>query len=537
MFISIIHDPFFILFVGLFLVIGMIILLRANAFFALITAAFVVSFLSVTNEDGSFILKISRVTDAFGTMAGKIGILIVMGTIIGKAMTESRAADRIVQSICRLFGEKRIPTALMGGGFVLSIPVFYDATFYLLLPLAKSVYRRTRKNYLLYLLAIGFGAMISHTMIPPTPGPLVVAETLNIPIGTMILIGLLVGALLVPIALLIAALMNRLNPNPIIRQMPDLFLSENEDQKTDLSGQKELSCLNCSNAIDSNSSEDDSLSSANKEPLKSQEKQDETDCFSETTPFSETVFFSENQESYPGFWASILPILLPVLFIAGASIVNSITQSGKTIESSQGQTIYQWIQLIGDPQMALILAAIIAIWVYKSTRKISLRELEKSLEEALSSAGVIILITAAGGAFGAMLRESGIGERIETVFMTDNMLSGSLILIVAFSVASMMKTAQGSSTTAMITTANIFASLNLSAAILGFHPVYLALTIGIGSCVTSWMNDSGFCVFSRMSGISETDSLKSWTLGIALIGFSGLFIVLVLSRLLPLTSL
>ena len=105
----------------------------------------------------------------------------------------SGAADRIVQSFLKVLGEKRSSWALMGSGFVLSVPVFFDTVFYLLVPLARSLFRRTNANYLLYILAISAGGAITHTLVPPTPGPLVMATTLSIDIGVMILIGAIVA--------------------------------------------------------------------------------------------------------------------------------------------------------------------------------------------------------------------------------------------------------------------------------------------------------------------------------------------------------
>ena len=110
---------------------------------------------------------------AFGESAGKIGIVIALAAVIGKCMLDSGAADRIVRGFLRLFGQNGMPRlALMGSGFFLAIPVFFDTVFYLLVPLARSLHRRTGVNYLLYVLAIGVGGAITHTLVPPTPGPL-----------------------------------------------------------------------------------------------------------------------------------------------------------------------------------------------------------------------------------------------------------------------------------------------------------------------------------------------------------------------------
>src|SRR5260370_25757174 len=95
-------------------------------------------------------------------------------------MMDSGAADRIVNGFLALLGEKRGATALCATGYVLSIPVFFDTVFYLLVPLARSMYRRTNRNYLKYLLAIAAGAGATHPPVPPTPPPLAVARAVGL---------------------------------------------------------------------------------------------------------------------------------------------------------------------------------------------------------------------------------------------------------------------------------------------------------------------------------------------------------------------
>ena len=182
-------SPLLILAIGVAVVLGMIIVFRINAFVALITAAMVVSLLA-PGEVGS---KIGRVADAFGRSAGAIGIVIALAAVIGQCMMDSGAADRIVRTFLKVLGEKRAPLALMGSGFVLAVPVFFDTVFYLLVPLARSLYRRTNKNFLLYIMAISAGGAITHTLVPPTPGPLLMASTLGVDIGLMILVGAVIA--------------------------------------------------------------------------------------------------------------------------------------------------------------------------------------------------------------------------------------------------------------------------------------------------------------------------------------------------------
>ncbi len=484
------HDPLFILAVGVATIVGLIVVFRVNAFLSLLAAAFLVSFLAPVPrppEDwGTFLLgfletpvppsgiwgrKVMRVCEAFGVMAGKVGILIAMGSIVGKCMMDSGSAARIILSLRKFFGERLIPASLLSGGFILSIPVFYEATFYLMVPIARSVYRATKKNYILYLMAIGLGATISHTLIPPTPGPVAAALTLNVPIGTMMLVGVMVGALTAPFALGIAALMNYTLPHP------ELTLHDEEEKPAE-------------------------------------------------------------DVAMPSLWESLLPIIVPVILIAALTVFQMF-EAEHLLVWTNGQPAWRNVlDVLGNPQIAMIFSALVSMFVLAKTRKLSFHTLEHRTEAALIGAGLIILIVSAGGAFGEMLRAANVGERIEMLFRGDKTvgLTGSMLLCVAFGVAALIKTAQGSSTTAMITTAAVFNGVVLAegAAVLPYNIAYLAVAIGLGSCVTGWMNDGGFWLFCRMGGVKETDALRTWTVGLVLLGLSGLGVVLVLSRILPL---
>lgn len=504
-------DPFGILLIGLGTVIGAIALLRLHPFLALILAAVAVSFASpipadltvdaagVADAASAWNERLLRVAEAFGVMAGKISFLIVFGAIIGACLTESGAAKRIVLVLCRLFGIKRVPAALLASGFFLSIPVFYDVTFYLLLPLAKTVYRMTGRRYVLYLLAIGFGATLSHTLVPPTPGPLVVAGEMGVSLGAMMLVGAMVGLCTIPAALLIAAIIDRRNPNPAMSETGE----EPEISPTNLA----------KNSNTANTAE-------NVPPLA-------------MTQLTSDSGIADSDEKLPSLALAILPLVIPVVLIAGRAILESCpTKLGASSETLL--VLRNVLALAGDAQVALFLAAILAAAVMVEVRKMGRHGVEKVIGLAIHSAGTIILITSAGGAFGAMLRLSGIGERITQLASGANLTSGPFYLLLAFGVAALIKTAQGSSTTAMITTAAIISTLGADALTLGFHPAYLASAIGAGAIVTGWMNDSGFCIFAGMSGLTEAAALKTWTVGLVFLGLSALAAILVLSTVVPL---
>ena len=139
------------------------------------------------------------------------------------------------------------------------------------------------------------------------------------------------------------------------------------------------------------------------------------------------------------------------------------------------------------------------------------------MQEAVSSAGTIILVTAAGGAFGRMMRQANVAEMLEGLPGT----SPVMLVVAAFFVTTAVRTAQGSSTVAMLTSAGIFGGLVTSGAA-GVDPLYVALAVGCGSKPFAWMNDSGFWVITRMSGMSESEGLRYVTPMTALAAFAGL---------------
>ena len=166
-------------------------------------------------------------------------------------------------------------------------------------------------------------------------------------------------------------------------------------------------------------------------------------------------------------------------------------------------------------------------------RGLSLAELSNVVEVSLMSGGVIILITAGGGAFGAMLKQARVGEAIQSLFPASG--AGITVLMLGFGLAAVLKIAQGSSTVAMITGSAMLAGV-AHAETLGFHPVYLATAIGSGALMGSWMNDSGFWIFAKMGGLTEAEALKSWTIMLAVLSVVGFGATLIFAKFLPLLS-
>jgi GntP family gluconate:H+ symporter len=398
-----------------------------------------------------------RLAEGFGKTAASVGILIAMAAVVGQCLLESGAAERIIVTTRRWLGDSRTPLAFVIGGFVLTIPCFFETVFYLMIPLGKIMRARTGKDYTLYVMSIIAGGTMAHSLVPPTPGPLSAARELDVSLGLMMLGGVCVGLPAAMVGLAYARWANRRWDIPL-RESAGLSPAELE-------------------------------AAANRD-----------------------------ESSLPPLWVSFIPILLPILLIGCGTVLDSMKTHGPLIH---------FLQTVGDKNVALILTATVGLlmvaWKPETRAKI-----RGAVQHAISGSATMILIIAAGGAFGAVLRQTDIAASLR-----DSLPMAKLSLLpLAFAITVLIRTAQGSATVAMITTAGIVSPI-AAAGGLGFHPVYLALAVGCGSKPIMWMNDSGFWIISRMSGMTETETLKTATVMMGIMALVGLGVVVLGAWLIP----
>lgn len=465
--------PFAVLAICLAAIILMITRLKVHAFLALIFAAFLAGFLAerlpgeygTTNdpskERSHWIQAVELTATEFGVTAGKISIVIALAAIIGTCLMESGAADKVVRKFIRGFGEKRAGDAIASSSYVMSIPIFFDTFYMLLLPLAKAMRIRTGKDYILYTMAICCGGVVTHSLMVPHPGPLAMAETLKVDLGITIMMGFVFG---IP-----STVASYLYIKRLVRTF-DVPLRETEGASlTDL--QK---------------------------------------------------IVEKPESELPSFLGSVIPVVLPVFLISLAS-----TFAG--IEGMRNYPLlYAVVEFLGNRNVALIIGGVFALRLFMKQKGYSMGQVFEKMNAPLETAGMIILITSAGGAFGLMLRNAGVGDAIQALVKGKEV---NLILL-SWVVAGVIRVAQGSATVAMLTTAAMLAPLLTPA--LPYHPVYIFLSIGFGAMICSWMNDSGFWVVGRLSGFTEKETLRTWTVIVTINSVVGLVVTMLGAWLLPL---
>jgi GntP family gluconate:H+ symporter len=394
------------------------------------------------------------VNEGFGNTLGKIGLIIVLGIIIGAFLEHTGGARAIADKVLKWIGTRRIPLAMGLLGYIVSIPVFADSGFMLLDPLGKSLSRKAGISLAGTAIALGLGLMVSHTLIPPTPGPIAAAGILDADLGLVILFGLPVSLL----ALLVS-----------------VWFAGRYAAKTQIAP------------------ESTSQASLN-----------------ERAP---------EAAGRPSFIRSTLPILVPILLIVMKSVL---------VQEADGRSgvITTWIGFLGEPVIALMIGLLFCLLLPPRLDKQMLSS-NGWVGKAIRDAASILLITGAGGIFGTVLQRSGIAESMGTL-----LVEYQLGIFLPFILAAALKTAQGSSTVALITAASILLPMLPSLGMTGEVQKALAVVaLGAGSSVISHANDSFFWVVTQMSGMDVRTGYRLFGVGTFLLGSSaavGVFLCWVL---------
>ena len=410
--------------------------LKVHPFIALLLVALLYGF--AAGMKPADIIK--SVNEGFGNTLGGIGLIIILGVIIGAFLENSGGAYAIAEKVLRIIGKDKVPVAMGLIGWFVSIPVFADSGFLLLQPLNKSLSKKAKISLAGSAIALGLGLTASHTMVPPTPGPIAASGILGADLGLVLAVGI---------------------PISIIALIAGIIFAKKYAAKT---------------YIDPN-------------PQISEEE------------------LNTRSINAPGAFKSSLPVVVPILLIVLKSFVKAF--------SGMNGLIVNFISFIGEPFIALLIGVILSLLLPKKLEK-EMLSTSGWIGKSLSDAASIILITGAGGIFGKVLQNSGIAS-----VLGDTLAGLNLSIFLPFILAAAIKTAQGSSTVALITTASIIAPLMDK---LGFvdsiEKAMVVIAIGAGSAVVSHANDSFFWVITQMSNMDTKTGYRLQSLGTFIVGIT-----------------
>ncbi len=329
-------------------------------------------------------------------------------------------------------------------GFLIAIPVFFDVAFIILVPMIYALQRKTGKSLLLYAIPLLAGLAITHAFIPPTPGPIAVADIIGADLGWVILMGFFAG---IPSALFAGLLFGKYISKKIFVEAPKQIEDKNPTQ---------------------------------------------------LPPIGQTLFI----------------IGLPILLI----LTNTILSTGAF---GINETVLNFIALIGHPFSALIIANLLAWYVFGIRKGFSKSQLLNITTKSLAPAGTIILLTGAGGVFKQVLTDTGAGELLATSLGN----AGIPVLIFAYISAAIVRVIQGSSTVAMITAAGLVSPLLIHTDLNSLQLACMVISIASGASIFSHVNDSGFWLVGQYLGITEKETFKSWTVMTTILSVVGMLSV------------
>ena len=435
------------IFVGIAVLLILILRFKVQAFLSLLIASIVVGIIAGMNPNDIITTMKNGMASTLGTVATIVGL----GAMFGAILEASGGAQTLANFLLKKFGEKNASWALMLTGFFVAIPVFFDVAFIILIPLLYSLQRRTKKSLLLYAIPLLAGLAITHSFIPPTPGPVAVADILKADLGWVILVGFIVG---IPTAIVSGPVFAKYISKKIHIDAPQLVSEE-------------------------------------------------------TT-----------SNSFPSVGSIVTIIGVPIVLI----VINTVLDTINTTEGDLLHSIKPWLKMIGHPFSALIIANLLA-WYFLGIRRHFTKEaLSKITSKSMEPAGIIILLTGAGGVFKQMLINTGIGKMLADQIAS----SGISLVLLSFIIAALVRILQGSATVAMITAAGVVAPL-MASSIDGIDKAFLVISIAAGASILSHVTDSGFWLVSKYVGLDEKQTFRSWTVMTVLLSLTGFTTVFLLS--------
>lgn len=423
-----------------------------------------------------------------GKVLAHVAPIVGLGAMLGKMLEVSGGAQKIADRLLKLFGEHRAPVALGLTGLVFGIPVFFDVGIIVLAPVVYAAAKRGGKGMLYYALPLAAGLAIVHGLLPPHPGPVAAAGLLNANMGLIIVFGLICA---VPAWILGGLLYSKWIAKRIYVPIPDYVEESFHDDYAEGArplGELPVEPTGPAGAAGVGGPAGTEVAGAAPVPA---------------------VAVAAERKPEASFLTVVSIILLPIVLILLQ------TFSGIVINDPDN-TVQQVLAFIGAPLTALLIAVLVSFYVLGVRRGWSAKHLVTVAESAIKPVGMILLVVGAGGVFGSVLVASGVGDVLSSSLTS----TGLPLIVLAFVIALALRIAQGSATVAIVATSGIIAALVEQAHLSPAHLALICVAMGAGATSTSHVNDAGYWLVSRYFGISEKDTLKSWTVLETIMGFT-----------------
>lgn len=469
--------PLLILAAGMILLLILIMKFKWNAFFALLFTSVAVGLLNGLDLNG----VLESILNGIGGTLGKIILILVFGAMLGKLIEESGAAHTITYRLTEMMGLKNVQYAILITGFLVGLPMMYNASFLVLIPLIYT-FSTTARLPLLYLgIPLSASLSIAHAYLPPHPAPTYVSLIYGADINAVLLTGLVP---VIPACLLAGILLSRFFKN--LRVSPPSELHEEHIFRREDLPSLRISIL------------------AALTPVILMMLGALVDMILGPAP-QKSEMLAQGFPSLTEFYKNV--------------VTNKGFGTGASVTFSRIVTV---IKFFSDANIALMTAVLVGIGTLGLRNGRNMDDVMKSMGKAAGSVAMIVLIIAAGGAFSQVLKDSHVNDFIRD--MTAGLNFNPLML--AFIVAALLRLAVGSATVATMTAAPIMLPIAVQT---GMSPALMVLATGSGSLMFSHFNDIGFWMFKEYYNVSIKQTFLIWTVMESIVGITGLIAALLLS--------
>ncbi len=442
---------------GIALLLLLIIRWEIHAFIALMLVSLLVA-LATGMPIGDII---STMVAGMGGTLGSVAILVALGAMLGRMIEVSGGAASLAARFTAILGPKRVPAALTAAALVLSIPVFFDVGFIILVPIVYGFCKAAKVDPVKFGLPVAGIMLAVHVVVPPHPGIVGGAAIVGADVGWITLIGL---AICLPLAVLAQYTAKWLNRKTFV-MLPttaEQFANFGASGAGSDAAAKPGRAVKAANAIKA-----------------------------------------------PGVGVVLALILVPLALIM-------VGTTGATL-LPKGDALRNFLSFIGAPIFALMVAVGMAFWLLAKRQGWSQSRTNEVMESALPSAATVILVTGAGGVFAKVLTVSGIGTALSQSLTATHLP----LILLAFVISLALRAAQGSATVAILTTCGLLADAITGSGYSALQIALLSVAIGFGGLGLSHVNDSGFWIVTRYLGLSVADGLRSWTVLTTVLGLAG----------------
>ncbi|NJC68500.1 gluconate transporter [Planosporangium thailandense] len=410
---------------------------------------------------------IKNFESGFGSTLGGVGILVALGTMLGKLLADSGGADRIVDTIVSRTSQRRLPWAMTLIAMIVGIPLFFEIGVVLLIPVIFLVARRARTSVVRVGIPALAGLSVMHGLVPPHPGPLIAISALHANLGQTMAYGLIVA---IPTVIIAGPLYGgwigrRVRPAP-----PERLVAQFAG---DSAATGATTAAATATRMDAES--DTGARTATK-----------------TAPVTEVAV-----DRRPSFGVALGTVLLPVVLMLGKALVDVLLA-----KTSGVRTV---LDFLGDPFVALLLAVLVAMVTFGYLRGFSRQKVNELLGLSLAPIAAIVMIIGAGGGFKQILVSIGIGTSLGKAAAASHLSALALGWLIAVGI----RLATGSATVATVTASGLMAPLVEH--LTHVNRPLLALAIGSGSLFLSHVNDAGFWLVKEYFGMSVGQTFKTWS--------------------------